>query len=279
MTRMPVVAGSFYEGDRELLLKRLESCFLGDLGPGQQPTGSPGTKRELKAVISPHAGYMYSGMTAAHGYLRIFQDGLPEHIVIVGPNHTGYGNRIAVCEDDWQTPLGTVKYDSMLGRALIEENEHITADCVAHSGEHSIEVQLPFLQYVFGEGVSFVPICVREHSYAPLESVGKTLAKLAEEMDILVIASSDFTHFESADSARKKDDQAIEYLQFLDPQGFLEFVLSHRISICGVAPITIAMVYAKERGATEFNIIKYTNSGDITKDYSSVVAYVSATIY
>ncbi len=97
-------------------------------------------------------------------------------------------------------------------------------------------------------------------------------------MDILVIASSDFTHFESAESARKKDNQALEYLEFLDPEGFLSFVQSHRVSICGAGPIAAAMVFAKERGATQFNVLKYTTSGDITKDNSSVVAYVSATI-
>lgn len=276
MTRMPVVAGSFYEGNEQLLLKRLENCFLGELGPHELPSGQPGNIRKIKAIISPHAGYIYSGMTAANNFLRLFQDGRPEHIVIIGPNHTGYGNRIAICEEDWQTPLGIVKYDRLLGGAIIQENEHVTSDCIAHSSEHSIEVQLPFLQYIFGEDVSFVPMCVREHRYDALESIGKTLAKLAKEMDILIIASSDFTHFEPADIARMKDEQAIEYLQFLDPKGFLEYVVKHRVSICGVAPITIATVFAKERGATEFNIIKYTNSGDITGDKSSVVTYVSA---
>ncbi len=276
VTRMPVVAGSFYEGDHELLMKRLKNCFLGELGPGQLPEGAPGSSRKLKAIISPHAGYIYSGMTAANNYFRLFQDGRPDHIVIIGPNHTGYGNSIAICEEDWQTPLGVVRYDRLLGGELIEGNEYITSDCIAHSSEHSIEVQLPFLQYIFGEDVSFVPMCIREHRYETLESIGKTLVQLAKEMDILIIASSDFTHFEPADAARMKDQQAIEYLQFLNPKGFLEYVLKHRVSICGVAPITIATVFAKELGATEFNIIKYTNSGDITGDRSSVVAYVSA---
>jgi AmmeMemoRadiSam system protein B len=278
MVRMPVRAGSFYEGQENLLLERLKNCFLGSLGPGKLPEGEPGTTRSLKAVIAPHAGYMYSGMPAAHSYLRIFEDGIPEHVVVLGPNHTGMGARLAVCNDDWQTPLGTIGFDGVLGSAIVEEDQFATNDCIAHSNEHSIEVQVPFMQYTLGPGVTFVPICISDQSYAVCESIGLTLAKLAEEMDILVIASSDFTHFESAESARKKDNQAMEYLDFLDPEGFLSFVQSHRISICGAGPIAASMIFAKERGATQYNVLKYTTSGDITKDNSSVVAYVAATI-
>ncbi len=115
-----------------------------------------------------------------------------------------------------------------------------------------------------------------DQRYEVCESIGKTLASLADEMDIMVIASSDFTHFEPADSARARDNQAIEYLEFFDAKGFIEFVRQHRVSICGAGPITAAVVFAKLRGATEFRLIKYTNSGDVTGDMSSVVAYVSA---
>ncbi|MHA2303410.1 MAG: AmmeMemoRadiSam system protein B, partial [Candidatus Thorarchaeota archaeon] len=255
MVRMPVVAGRFYEGKAEILTKRIQDCFLTGLGPGRLPEGSPGTTRELKAVIAPHAGYMYSGMPAAHSFLRLYEDGKPEHIVIIGPNHHGVGARAAVCNDNWETPLGTVRYDTELGSAIVEENEHASNDCVAHSSEHSIEVQLPFLQFLFGEDLSFVSICIREPTYELCESLGKTIASLAEGMDILVVASSDFTHFESAESAKKKDSQAMEYLEFLDPQGFIDFVRSHRVSICGAGPIATAMVYAKERGATRFGVL------------------------
>lgn len=278
MVRMPVVAGRFYEGKEDLLQERLKNCFVGSLGPGRLPEGEPGSSRSLKAVIAPHAGYMYSGMPAAHTYLKIYEDGIPDHIVMLGPNHTGIGARLAVCNDDWQTPLGVAQFDSVLGAAIVEEDEFASNDCVAHSNEHSLEVQVPFLQYTLGPGVNFVPICVSDQSYAVCESIGKTLAKLADERDILVIASSDFTHFESAESARKKDNQAMEYLEYLDPEGFLSFVQGHKVSICGAGPIAAAMVFAKERGAVQFNMLKYTTSGDITKDNSSVVAYVAATI-
>ncbi|MHA2384816.1 MAG: AmmeMemoRadiSam system protein B [Candidatus Thorarchaeota archaeon] len=278
MVRMPVVAGRFYEGKAEILTKRIKDCFLKGLGPGRLPEGNPGTTRELKAIIAPHAGYMYSGMPAAHSFLRLYEDGKPDHIVIIGPNHYGVGARAAVCNDNWETPLGEVRYDTELGSAIVDENEHASNDCVAHSSEHSIEVQLPFLQFMFGEDLSFVPISIREPTYELCESLGKTIASIAKKMDILVIASSDFTHFETAESAKKKDNQAMEFLEFLDPKGFIDFVRGHRVSICGAGPIVTAMVYANERGATRFGVMKYTNSGDITGNYNDVVAYVAAEI-
>jgi AmmeMemoRadiSam system protein B len=220
---------------------------------------------------------MYSGQPAAHSYLNIFEDGKPDHIVILGPNHTGMGARLAVCNDDWETPLGKALFDSGLGAAIVQENEFASNDCIAHSNEHSIEVQVPFLQYIFGPDVNIIPICISDQSYSVCESIGMTLAKLAEDEDILVIASSDFTHFESAQSAKLKDNQAMEYLELMDPEGFLNFVQGHRISICGAGPIAATLVFAKERGASFFNLLKYTTSGDVSGDNNSVVAYVAAT--
>ncbi len=276
MVRMPVVAGSFYEGREDLLRRRIEDCFMRPPGPGRLPTDRPGTARSLKALIAPHAGYIYSGTAAAHTYLTLFEDGRPEHIVIIGPNHTGYGAELAVCEEDWETPLGIVRYDSELGPQILKRSGIAASDCIAHADEHSIEVQLPFLQYVFGSDLRFVPICIGDQRYEVCSSIGKTIAELAEEMDILVIASSDFTHFEPADRAQKRDMQAIEYLENLDPAGFMDFVRRHRVSICGAGPIAAALTFAKEREATAFRLLKYTNSGEVTKDYSNVVAYVAA---
>ncbi|MHA1637214.1 MAG: AmmeMemoRadiSam system protein B, partial [Candidatus Thorarchaeota archaeon] len=193
MTRLPVVAGRFYEGEENILRQRLTDSFLSELGPGRLPEGDYGTKRSLKALIAPHAGYVYSGMPAAHSYLKLYEDGKPDHIVIIGPNHSGYGDRVAICNDDWQTPLGMVRYDTELGPLIVKKNSHVTNDCVAHSAEHSIEVQLPFLQFVFGDDVSFVPICLGDQSFEVCKSIADTIVELSEDMDILVIASSDFT--------------------------------------------------------------------------------------
>ncbi len=275
MTRLPVVAGQFYEGTEETLLKRLESCFLQAGGPGRAPEGAIGTQRKIKSLIAPHAGYMYSGKPAAHSYINLYEDGRPDHIVIIGPNHSGMGAPVAVCDEDWKTPLGLAKYDRQLGSLIVDRNKFATSDCIAHSSEHSIEVQIPFLQYAFGEDFSFVPICLRDYRYETIESLGKTIAELAADMDILVIASSDFTHFESAQSAKMKDNQAMEFLEYLDPKGFMNFVQEHRVSICGSGPIATSLVFAKELGATNFKLLKYATSGDVTGDNSNVVAYVS----
>ncbi|MHA1770048.1 MAG: AmmeMemoRadiSam system protein B [Candidatus Thorarchaeota archaeon] len=273
---MPVVAGSFYEGERDLLLQRLESCFKGPEGPGALPTGDIGSTRQIKALICPHAGYVYSGSAAAHSYLRLFEDGQPEGIVILGPNHTGLGAPVAVSTDDWETPLGVLSNDRALANMIVNSNKYAVVDTVAHGGEHSIEVQLPFLQYIFGNAISIVPISLMTRDWVVLESLGKTFARLAEDIDILVIASSDFTHFESANTARMKDYQALEYLEHLDPHGFLDFVNGHRLSICGASPITAALVFANEVGAVQFNLLKYTHSGVVTGSDDNVVAYVAA---
>lgn len=276
MTRLPVVAGRFYEGTEDMLRQRIEECFLKGNGPGRLPDMEQTNERRIKALIAPHAGYVYSGMPAAHSYLSLYEDGKPDHIVIIGPNHSGYGAPVAICNEDWKTPLGIARYDRQLGPLIVERNQYATNDCVAHSAEHSIEVQVPFLQYTFGEDVSFVPICLRSYDYKILQSLGDTLAELSDEMDILVIASSDFTHFESAQSAKMKDNQAMEFLEYLDPEGFMRFVQEHRVSICGSGPIAVALLYSKHKGATNFKMLKYTNSGDVTGDHKSVVAYVSA---
>ncbi len=278
MVRMPVVAGSFYEGEHDLLMRRIEACFTGPEGPGRLPEGDPGSARQIKALICPHAGYVYSGSAAAHSYLRLFEDGSPERIVILGPNHTGLGAPVAVSTDDWETPLGILSNDRALANMIITSNRYAVADSVAHGGEHSIEVQLPFIQYIFGNAIPIVPIALMTRDWTILESLGKTLAQLSEDMDILVIASSDFTHFESANTARMKDYQALEYLENLDPKGFLDFVTGHRLSICGASPITAAMVFANEIGAVQFTLLKYTNSGVVTGSDDNVVAYVAAEI-
>ena len=279
MVRLPVVAGRFYEGEENILRQRIEDSYLKGSGPGRLPDGDSGNTRRLKGLISPHAGYVYSGMPAAHSYLNLYEDGKPDHIVVIGPNHSSYGAPVAVCNDDWKTPLGLARYDTELGPTIVEQNEFATNDCIAHSAEHSIEVQVPFLQHAFGVDVSFVPICLGDYSFKVVESLGKTIANLADEMDILVIASSDFTHFESASSAKIKDNQAMEYLEYMDPEGFLDFVKEHRISICGAGPIATALVFAKELGATSYRLYKYTTSGDITGDDKSVVAYVSGAFF
>ena len=267
--REPAVAGAFYPGIKSSLQRTVKQ-LLDEAKPAE-------IKGRLVGLISPHAGYMYSGGVAAYGY-KLLEGRSYDVVVIVAPSHHTYFKGSSVYpQAGYRTPLGIVEIDTTITGALLKEDS-IDFRPEAHLREHSLEVQLPFLQYIFGEGVSFVPICISDQSYEVCESIGKTVAALAEEFDILVIASSDFTHFEHAETARKKDYQALEYLEMMDPKGFLDFVRGHNVSICGAGPIAAAMVFAKERGATTFNLLKYTNSGVVTGSPVDVVAYVAAEI-
>lgn len=274
--REPHVAGQFYAGTKDRLIKQIESAFMHNLGPQELPQGEPGSTRKLKAIVSPHAGYIYSGHIAAHGYLELFKDGKPKHIVILGPNHTGIGAGVAVSDQAWRTPLGIVEPDSEIIDVLADHHL-FTLDNSAHAFEHSIEVQLPFLQYLFDD-FSFTAICIKNINLDVCTGVGQVLAELGKDKDMVVIASSDFTHFESAESARHRDTPAIAHITKLDAEGFHGYVINNNVSICGVGPITSAISYAKLVGAKEGKLLKYANSGDVIGDYSSVVAYASIII-
>jgi len=290
--RVPAVAGEFYEDTEDNLRREIERSFLHRLGPGRIPE-EKGTNRALKAVISPHAGFIYSGPVAAHTFSAIFEDGEPEVFVILGPNHRGSGADIAVWnKGSWKTPLGEVKVDEKVAAEIINQSEYAKSDEQAHKLEHSIEVQLPFLQILF-PNAKFVPICMNTDpiyhrsmltnqdiitkNWKLCSDVGKEIAAALEILDIdgLVIASSDFTHFESAKNAKRKDDDAITKILSLDDENFTQSVSNQSASICGYAPIITSMAFAKERGATSGKLLKYTTSGDITGDNGQVVAYSS----
>lgn len=267
--RKPAVAGAFYPGSGHALRMAIEKCF--------QKAKSPETKGTLLSVISPHAGYVYSGWVAAFAYsaLKSSFRSAPT-FVIIGPNHTGYGSGVSLSLDDWETPLGIAKNDTELGRLIQSKSKYIDLDESAHLYEHSIEVQIPFLQYIY-EDVKVVPICVMMQDPEVAEDIAKAVyeAEKISKRNVFLIASSDFTHFEHADVARKKDHQAIEYIRKLDPSGFYSILKEDNISICGYAPIMSAMEYARFKGCDEVRVLRYANSGDVTGDYNSVVAYCS----
>lgn len=266
MARTPHVAGQFYEHDPERLKQQIKASFLNPLGPGVLPFTGEKAPRDIVACISPHAGYMYSGMCAAHIYFELSKQTQPKRIAIFGPNHTGIGGAVTTSVQDWITPLGIARIDR-------EEVGHlgIEVDELSHRYEHSIEVQLPFLQYIY-EDFKFIPVIIS----APGLRGGVGIEdKIAEMEDVLIIASSDFTHYESADSAREKDSKAIEAILDMDERRFLEVVETERASICGYAPIVSAIITARKLGAKKGELLKYTNSGDVTGDYSSVVAYAA----
>ena len=268
--RRPSVAGQFYAGDERSLLKQIDDCYTGPLGPGRLPTLEQGPRKVLGG-IAPHAGYLYSGMVAAHLYARIARDGLPKSFIILGPNHTGMGSGLAVPTEDFVTPLGMVKLDKDLAKAL--RRDLVDEDDEAHRGEHSIEVQLPFLQHI-SRDFSFVPICMGFQDYDAAASVGRTIAAAIKGRDVVVIASTDFSHYVSALEAKRKDGMALEAIKRMDPKGLYEVVRDEDISMCGYGPVMAMMIACKGGKAS---VLKYANSGDV-HPMADVVGYAAVVI-
>lgn len=268
--RYPAVAGMFYEGDEVSLRKQIEQCYLGPLGPGKLPKVQKG-KRGILGGMAPHAGYTYSGMVAAHLYSRIADDGIPETCIILGPNHTGRGSGLAVSLEDFQTPLGVVKVDKPLAKAL--RKDMVDLDDEAHRQEHSIEVQLPFLQYLSPE-IKIVPICMGFQDLDVATLVGRIIKEAIQGKDVIVIASSDMSHYIPKDLAKKKDSMALEAVKAMDPKRLYEVVRDEDISMCGYGPMIAAMTACAGGRAT---ILKYASSGDV-QPMRDVVGYASAVI-
>jgi len=218
---------------------------------------------------------MYSGMVAASGFFKLAQDGLPTTVIILGPNHTGYGPAISLMRKGiWQTPLGNVEIDTELADVILSKTDIIDVDETAHKFEHSIEVQLPFLQYLYGNKFKFVPICFLLQDYNSAVKVGNILIDAIDTRNAIVIASSDMTHYEPALQAEKKDYTALDAITALDAYRFYETVKTQNITVCGCAPITALLTYAKGLNA-KAKLLNYHNSGDTSGNYSSVVGYAS----
>ena len=277
--RRPAQAGSFYPAERVALLSQIEKCFLHKLGPGKLPKPQERGERRIVSAVSPHAGYMYSGPVAAHLYSELASDGLPDTIIILGPNHYAVGTGVSAMVDGaWQTPLGEVEIDSTVARQICKNSEIIDIDESAHISEHSIEVQLPFLQYIYGNQFKFVPISMMMQDSETSRSVGESIAKSRGSRDMLVIASSDLSHYESQKQAETKDRLVMDAILKLDEEELLRVVELENMSMCGYGPVSSAIVAGKLLGATSAKVVSYQTSGDITGDYGQVVGYLSAKI-
>ncbi len=277
--RPPRQAGVFYAGSANALAKQVEECFLHPLGPGMVPKVDERGPKNLIALISPHAGYVYSGPVAAHAYHRLALSGAPASVVIVGPNHTGFGSGVSIAvEGVWRTPLGDVQVDVELARAIQRSSQFIDVDDVGHSHEHSIEVQLPFLQYLFGSGVKLVPVCMMMQDLEVSRDVGEAIGKSTMGKNAVVIASTDLTHYEPQEFASTKDRMVVEAILSLDEERLHSVVESRNISMCGCGPVCAAIVAAKRLGAKEARLLSYKTSGDVTGDRSQVVGYASLAV-
>jgi len=267
MKRKASVAGAFYPGSPTELRRML----------GQMV--EPGAKKEKAlAVISPHAGYIYSGSVAGAVFSSVE---LPDTFVILAPSHRPIRSLFALMKDgDWETPLGMVPVASELAESIMAASKLVKDDPAAHAEEHSLEVQLPFIQY-FKPRFSIVPINISYFaSYQDLEALGKAVAAGIRNLnkDVLIVASTDMSHYISRDEAKKKDFLAIQKVLDLDPRGLFDIVKSEDISMCGFQPVTAVLIAAKELGAKKAELVRYATSGDRTGDYSEVVGYAGLRI-
>jgi hypothetical protein len=272
--RRPSVAGAFYEGNAESLKTQIEGCFLHDFGPREIPKVAEAGPRKILGLICPHAGYMFSGPVAAQAYYRLALDGRPNIAVILGPNHTGHGSPLATMNEGiWRTPLGDVEVDDETANRIVHEARIVDIDESAHRFEHSIEVQLPFLQYLYGTEFKLVPICFLMQDFSSAREIGQAVAKALIDKNAVIIASSDMTHYEPQETAAKKDRLALEAVESMDESRFYSVIERYNISACGYGPIVALITAAKSLGAKEAKILSYKTSGDITGDYSGVVGY------
>jgi hypothetical protein len=274
--RHPFVAGSWYADTSGALRKQIEECFTHELGPGETPKVVEKGPRSVVGLVCPHAGYMYSGPVAAHAYYKLAADGRPDVVVIFSPNHTGFGSALALMNEGvWRTPLGDVEIDTLVANQILDETSIIDVDDRAHAREHSIELQLPFLQFLYGAAFKFVPICFLMQDLESSRDVGLAVSKALSGKNVLVIASTDMTHYESQISAEKKDKMAIDAVTKLDEERYYSLVESYNISTCGYGPTVAAITAAKKLGAREGQLLCYRTSGDVTRDFSAVVGYAS----
>ena len=272
MRREPAAANAFYTKEKTELVEQVDR-FLSNVRL---------TDKSIKNAVSyvaPHAGYKYSGQVAAFAYkaLSMKKDlNSIDSFVIVGPNHTGLGYPISVSATDWDTPVGLVKNDLELSKEIARQSDRITVDEDAHRLEHSVEVQLPFLQQVM-KTPRCCFVCMGDQSLDYCKTLSSAVLKGAKTLGrkVVVIASSDFNHYESAKIAEQKDISAINELKDLKFEQFHRKIEELEDSACGYGPITVSAMFAKEMGAKSGILLRYSNSGEITGDYRSVVAYSS----
>jgi hypothetical protein len=264
MMRSPAVAGMFYPRGSDMLLEQVKACIVK-------------TARERACgIVVPHAGFVYSGKVAGAVYSSIE---MPDTFVILGPNHTGAGSNFSIeTSGSWRTPLGDVAVDEELALGILKNSKNIEVDETAHKSEHSIEVQLPFMQY-FSKSFRIVPIVVKH--YTPDEyflkaciEVGDAIAHaIGAGRRVVVVASTDFSHYESQETAEKNDKLAIDAILSLDAKRLFREVGERDISMCGYGPVAAAITSCVKLGCTKARLVKYMTSGDVSGDYGRVVGY------
>lgn len=264
--RQPAVAHRFYPGHPRELEQTVRELL----------SGSKTKVEKAIAIISPHAGYMYSGGLAGK---TIGSAVIPKTVMIIGPNHHGQGAAVAISTIPWEMPNGTVPIATALAEKLAESSSLIHIDELAHKFEHSLEVQVPFLQFMQPD-LQLVPVVVSQISYNDCRKVAEAIAAVLKESkeDVLLLASTDMSHYESRSSASVKDGRALAKVTALDPEGLYSTIVNERISMCGFIPVTITLLAAREMGASSAQMIGYTDSGEMSGDTAQVVGYAGVII-
>jgi|SRR5579872_2438351 len=268
MIRLPAVSGRFYPSDPAQLKQQIDSYL---------DHGNQKSKIRAQACVVPHAGYKYSGHVAGAVYSRIE---IPSRVILVGPRHFPRGASFAILSDGaWKTPLGLAPIDHSLAEKIKRACPLLREDSVAHESEHSLEVQLPFLQRL-APSFTFVPIVIGSSQYADLEALGIAIAQVigAEPEPILVVASSDMNHYEAEDVTRIKDRKAIDRILALDPRGLFDTVRNEDISMCGYGAAVAMLTAVRNIGTAHAELVRYATSGEITGDFQEVVGYAGVTV-
>jgi len=275
MDRQPAVAGMFYEGSAKSLEAQVRHCFD---HAGIDQNATPLT---MIGGVVPHAGLMYSGHIAALLYGSVT---LPRRLIILCPNHTGLGVPVAInSRGGWITPLGRVRIDEKLADELTAESTIFTEDRAAHAREHSLEVQLPLLQYLSGTELSFVPVCMSTPNYQVCVEVGEAIARVvgrhrAKGEEIAILASSDLNHYLDQAATLRKDQRAIDEILSLSPETLWNVVRGENITMCGIVPATTMLVAANKLGAATATLLRHATSGDVSGDYARVVGYAAIVV-
>ena len=288
-------AWGFHPFNRDQERREIERCFLSKHGVGEKPIVSEDGARRIIGAVAPHAGLIFSGPIAAHTYYHLAKDGRPETFVIIGVSHGGNPGFATMFDAVWRMPMGDVNVDSELARAIVKHSEFVDINPRAHEGEHSIEIQLPFLQYVYDKEFKIVPITVGYGDYDMCEDVGDAIAEAAKDLgrDIVVLGSTDFTHYGAMYGytpagtrpfekvlkwVYETDRSLIEKIVSLDAEGLVRRVRENNYTMCGYLPVATMIIAAKKMGASEGKLLKYATSYDVQGSTDVIVGYASIVI-
>lgn len=268
--RRSVIAGTWYPGNPKILRKDIESFFHNV--PDDKIAG------RIKGLIVPHAGYAYSGQVAAFAYKSIRGE-IFDSVILLGPSHRTFFHGVSIYDrGGYETPLGIVPVDVTLANDIMAQSNMISYMPTTHAEEHSLEIQLPFLQVALGE-FHFVPLVMGEQNRQTCETLAESIIRAVGNRNVLIVGSSDLSHFHSYEKAVKLDSIALKHIERMDGKGLLKDLENNECEACGGGPTIVTMMASEKLGADRVKILKYANSGDVTGDTRSVVGYAAAVIY